>query len=66
MTGQHTLHEETYRNGELLCELAHANNLVVMNTNFQHKRIRKITWLSPDENTTSQIDHIIVSANKKG
>ena len=51
MTGQHTLHEETNRNGELLCEFAYANSMVVMSTNFQHKRMHKITWLSSDQNT---------------
>ena len=66
MTGQHTLREETNRNGELVCEFAYANNMVVMSTNFGHKRIHKITWLSPDQNTASQIDHIIINANKKG
>jgi exonuclease III len=66
VTGQHTLHEETNRNGEFLCEFANANDMVVMSTNFQQKRIHKITWLSPDQNTASQIYHIIVNANKKG
>jgi hypothetical protein len=65
VTGQHTLHEETNRNGELLCEFAYAYNMVVMSTNFQHKRIHKITWLSPDQNTASQIDHILINENKK-
>jgi exonuclease III len=65
ITGQYTLHEETNRNGELLCEFAYANNMVLLSTNFQHKRIHKITWLSPDQNTASQIDHTIVKANKK-
>ena len=55
MTGQHTLHEETNRNGELLCEFAYANSMVIMSTNFQHKRIHKITWLSPDQNTVKLI-----------
>ena len=66
VAGQHTLHEETNRNGELLCEYACANNVVNMSTNFQNKRIHKITWLSPDQNTASQIDHIIINANIKG
>jgi hypothetical protein len=66
VTGQRTLREETNRNGELLREFAYANNMAVMSTNFQHKRIHKITWLSPDQNTESQIDHIIINANKKG
>ena len=57
VNGQHTLHEETNRNGELLCEFAYVNNMIVMSTNFQHKRIHKITWLSPDQNAASQTDH---------
>jgi len=66
VTGQHTLHEETNRNGEPSCEFAYANSMVLMSTNFQHKRIHKITWLSPDQNTASQIYRIIINANKKG
>ena len=66
MIGQHILHEEINRDGELLCEFAYANNMIVMRTNFQHKRIHKITWLSPDQNKASQIDHIIINANRKG
>jgi hypothetical protein len=66
VTGQHILHEETNRNGEMLCEFAYANDMVVMSTNFQHKRIPKITCLSPDQNTASKIVHIIINANKKG
>jgi exonuclease III len=41
VTGQHTLHKETNRNGELLCEFAYANNMVVMSTNFQRKEYIK-------------------------
>jgi hypothetical protein len=66
VTGQHTLHEETNRNGEPSCEFAYANSMVLMSTNFQHKRIHKITWLSPDQNTASQIYRIIINANRKG
>ena len=55
----------TVESGELLCEFAYVNDMVVMRTNFQHKRIHKITWLSPEQNTASQIDHIIINANKR-
>ena len=64
VTGQHTLHEETNRNGELLCEFSYVNNMVVLITNFQHKRIHRITWLSPYQNAVSQIDHIIIEIKK--
>ena len=40
--------------------------MVVMETNFQHKRAHKLTWLSPDQNTACQIDHIIINAYEKG
>ena len=66
VTGQHTLHDETKGNVELLCEFACSNYMVVMSTNFQHKSIHKITWLSPDQNTASQIDYMMINANKKG
>jgi hypothetical protein len=41
MTGQHNLREETNRNGELLRDFAYVNSIVIMSTNFQHKRIHK-------------------------
>ena len=40
-TGKHTLHEETNKNGELFCDFAAANNMIVMSTQFQHKQIHK-------------------------
>jgi endonuclease/exonuclease/phosphatase family metal-dependent hydrolase len=65
ITGKYTLHEETNRNGELLCDFAAANNMIVVNTQFQHKHIRKGTWISPDQNTVNQIDHMLINLNRK-
>ena len=65
ITGKHTLHEETNRNGELLCNFAAANNMTVMSTQFQHKQMHKGTWRSPDNNAINQIDHLLVNQSKK-
>ena len=32
------------------------NNLFIGNTVFKHKKLRKITWTSPDQKTSNQID----------
>jgi endonuclease/exonuclease/phosphatase family metal-dependent hydrolase len=65
ITGKQTLHEETNRNGELLCDFAAANNVIVMGTQLQHKQIHKGTWRSPDHNIINQIDHVLVNQSKK-
>jgi hypothetical protein len=65
LTGKHTLHEENNRNGELLRDFTAANNMIVMSTQFQHKRIRKSTCRSPEQNTINQIDHLLINQNKK-
>jgi len=62
---KHTLHELSNRNGEMLLEFALGNNLKVMSTQFQHKKIHKRTWLALDQKTLNQIDHLMISSEKK-
>ena len=54
VTGKHTLHEGTNRNGEMLCEFASASNMIMMSTQFQHKQIDKATWIPLSQNTINQ------------
>ena len=62
---KHMLHELSNRNGEMLLELALGNNLRVMSTQFQHKKIHKGTWLAPHQMTLNQIDHVLINSKKK-
>ena len=40
--------------------------MVVASTSFQHKKnIHKGTWISPDNLTFNQIDHVLVNKRKK-
>jgi hypothetical protein len=48
-----------------VCEFAIANDMVVAGTFFQHKSVHKGTWISPDTLTLNQIDHVLVSNNKR-
>jgi endonuclease/exonuclease/phosphatase family metal-dependent hydrolase len=66
VAGKHTLHETSKRNGACVCEYTIANNMKIISTFYQHKRIHKGTWTSSDGNTMNQIDHVIIDANKKG
>ena len=45
-------------NGERFADAYAANELVLRGTIFPHKIIHKITWVSPDNHTENQIDHI--------
>jgi endonuclease/exonuclease/phosphatase family metal-dependent hydrolase len=64
VTGKHTTHDETNRNGEMLCDFAIANNLI-MSIQFQHKYIHEGTWMSPDQLIINQIDHVMINRHKK-
>jgi hypothetical protein len=64
--GEHTLHEISTRNREWVCEYAIANNMKINSTYYQHKRIHKGTWVSPDGNTLNKTYHVITDANRKG
>jgi len=65
ITAKYTLHVETNRNGELLCDFSAANNMLVMGTQFQQKQIHKGNWRSPDYNIINQTDHVLVNQNKE-
>jgi len=39
--------------------------MVVASTFFQHKKIHKGTWISPDNLTLNEIDHVLVNKRKK-
>ena len=59
--GHHGLHGERSENGERFVELCASNNMVITSTMFPHKDIHKHTWVSPDNRTKNQIDHVAVS-----
>ena len=47
--------------GERLADLSALNKLVLGGSVFPHRRIHKATWLSPDQLTANQIDHLCIS-----
>jgi len=65
VSGKYTLHKLSNSNGEMLLEFALGNNLKVMSTHFQHKKIHKCTWLAPDQMTLNQIDHVLINSEKQ-
>ena len=48
-------------NGELFLDMCAFSRMVIGGSIFQHKRIHKATWVSPDHKTENQIDHVCVN-----
>ena len=65
VAGKHTIHERTNDNGQRLCNLAATNGMIICSTKFKHDKNRKLTWISPDKKTVSQIDHILVAQKRQ-
>jgi len=49
------------KNGELLSELCASCDLIIGGTVFPHKTCHKVSWVSSDNITENQIDHITIS-----
>jgi len=62
---RHTLHNTSNKNGEIVENYAISNDMFLISTNFQQKKIHAGKWTSPDYQTINQIDHVIVSKKKK-
>ena len=63
VVGSHTLHNINNENGEMVADYGISNDMLLISTNFQHKKIHTRTWISPDQ-TINQIDHAVVSKKK--
>jgi len=49
------------KNGELFSELCASCDLIIGGTVFPHKTCHKVSWVSPDNITENQIEHIVIS-----
>ena len=65
VAGTHTIHEDTNDNAQRLCNLATRTNMIISNTMYKHPKWHKVTWVSPDQNTYTQIDHVLITRRKQ-
>ena len=52
---------EINANGELFVDMCAFNSMVIGGSIFPHKRVHKVTWVSPDHYTENQIDHTCIN-----
>jgi hypothetical protein len=62
--GNESLHEISNDNKVRVIKFATSRTLTVKSTNFPHRNIRKLTWISPDGKTHNQIDHILIDRRR--
>lgn len=58
--GPHGTAARTNDNGERLRSLCDTANIAIGNTFFEHRRIHKTTWRSPDGHTHNEIDFVCI------
>jgi hypothetical protein len=63
--GMNSLHKDSNNNRMRLISFAASVGMVVGSTMFPHKNIHKVTWKSPDGNTTNQTDHKLIDIHHK-
>ena len=61
LIGQHSLHDFANDNGSRFQDFCVLHDLAIGGTLFQHPDIHKATWLHPNGNSVSQIDHICIN-----
>jgi hypothetical protein len=65
VSGRHMLHDSSNQNGEIVCNFAIQINMIIMSTQYQHKRIYKGTWIAPVGSTVNQIHHVLINEKKR-
>jgi hypothetical protein len=58
----HSLHNEFNNNEIMMTNFAVTRKLVISSMMFPHKSVHKETWISPNCQTRSQINHVMIDA----